>query len=80
MGMDEAARQLRSAVHDAQVAFDCIGLGEIDQAHTHTVTAKSALEAAELTIRRLLADLPPEAAADEGIRAVRALADGQTKR
>jgi hypothetical protein len=80
MGMDEAARQLRSAVHDAQVAFDCIGLGEIDQAHTHTVTAKSALEAAELTIRRLLADLPPEAAADEGIRAVRALADDQTKR
>jgi hypothetical protein len=80
MGMDEAARQLRSAVHDAQVAFDCIGLGEIDQAHTHTVTAKSALEAAELTIRRLLADLSPEAAADEGIRAVRALADDQTKR
>jgi hypothetical protein len=78
--MDEAVRQLRSAVHDAQVAFDCIGLGEIDEAHTHVVTAKSALESAELTIRRLQADLTPEAVADKGIRAVQALAENESKR
>lgn len=74
-GMDEAVRQLQSAVHDAQVAFDCVGLGNIDDAHTHALTAKSAIDAAEVAIRRLLADLPADAASEEGIRAVQALAE-----
>ena len=33
--LQEAARELESAIHDARVAFDCIGLGEIDRAHEH---------------------------------------------
>jgi len=32
--LGEAARQLQQAAHDAQVAFDCMGLGELDRAHT----------------------------------------------
>jgi hypothetical protein len=40
--LDEAVRELEAAIHDAQVAFDCIGLGEIDRAHTSAVTAMQA--------------------------------------
>ena len=32
--LQEASRELEAAIHDARVAFDCIGLGEIDRAHT----------------------------------------------
>jgi hypothetical protein len=32
--LDEAARELEAAAHDARVAFDCIALGELDRAHT----------------------------------------------
>ncbi len=42
----EAARELRAARHDAQVAFDCIALGELDRAHTHALTARVAADAA----------------------------------
>lgn len=28
--LDEAARQLEQAAHDAQVAYDCISLGDLD--------------------------------------------------
>jgi hypothetical protein len=38
-----AARELEAAIHDARVAFDCIGLGEIDRAHTSAVTARIAV-------------------------------------
>ena len=38
----EAARELQAAMHDAQVAFDCIALGEPDRAHTHALTALAA--------------------------------------
>lgn len=41
----EAARELRAAEHDAQVAFDCIALGELDRAHTHALTARVAVDA-----------------------------------
>ena len=32
--LQESMRQLEAAIHDARVAFDCIGLGEIERAHT----------------------------------------------
>ncbi len=35
----EAAREPQAAKHDAQVAFDCIALGELDRAHTHALAA-----------------------------------------
>src|ERR1700753_3321823 len=44
--LQEAARELEAAIHDARVAFDCIGLGEIDRAHTSAVTARTAIDAA----------------------------------
>ena len=45
--LTEAARQLEQAAHDARVAFDCIGLDELDRAHTHAITARAAADAAE---------------------------------
>jgi hypothetical protein len=42
----QAARELQAASHDAQVAFDCIALGELDRAHTHALTARVAADAA----------------------------------
>jgi hypothetical protein len=47
----EAARQLQQAAHDARVAFDCIGLEELDRAHTHAITARAAVDAAENLLR-----------------------------
>lgn len=44
--LQEAARELQAAEHDAQVAFDCIALGEVDRAHTHALTARVAVDAA----------------------------------
>ena len=49
--LSEAARQLQQASHDASVAFDCIGLDELDRAHTHTLTARAAVDAAENALR-----------------------------
>jgi hypothetical protein len=51
----EAARQLQQATHDAKVAYDCIGLGDIDRAHTHAIIARAALDAAENVLRTALA-------------------------
>jgi hypothetical protein len=53
--LEEASRELQAAAHDAQVAFDCIALGDIDRAHTHALTAKVAADAA---ITALAAVLP----------------------
>ena len=44
--IDEAVRELQAAKHDAQVAFDCIALGDLDRAHTHALTARVAADAA----------------------------------
>jgi hypothetical protein len=52
--MSEAARQLEQAAHDAQVAFDCLGLGELDRAHTNAITARAAADAAETILRASL--------------------------
>jgi hypothetical protein len=60
--LGEAARQLQLAAHDARVAFDCMGLGELDRAHTHAITARAAADAAENLLRVALAD----GAADQG--------------
>ena len=59
--IDEAARQLELAIHDAQVAFDCIQLGELDRAHTNAITARAAADAAETLLRAALGegDRPP---------------------
>ena len=60
--LEEAARQLEQAAHDARVAFDCIRLDELDRAHTHAITARAAADAAENMLRvalggeRMMAD------------------------
>lgn len=57
MSLDEASRQLEQAIHDAQVAFDCIGLGHLDRAHTNALTARTAADAAETVLRAALRDM-----------------------
>jgi hypothetical protein len=57
--VDEAARQLELAVHDAQVAYDCIALGNLDRAHTHAITARAAADAAETILRAALDGASP---------------------
>jgi hypothetical protein len=52
--LSEAARQLELAVHDAQVSYDCVALGHIDRAHTHAITARAAIDAAETILRAAL--------------------------
>jgi hypothetical protein len=66
ISLDEASRQLELAVHDAQVAFDCIGLGNLDRAHTHAITARAAVDAAETMLRAAVsgADLVIDTGAD----------------
>jgi hypothetical protein len=49
--IDEAARQLELAAHDVAVAASCIGLGELDRAHTSVITARAAADAAENILR-----------------------------
>ena len=53
--LQEAMRELEAAIHDARVAFDCIGLGEIDRAHTSAVTARIAIDAALTAVQAALA-------------------------
>jgi hypothetical protein len=53
--LGEAARQLELAVHDAQVAYDCVALGDLDRAHEHAITARTAADAAETILRAALA-------------------------
>jgi hypothetical protein len=54
--LQEATRELEAAIHDARVAFDCIGLGKIDRAHTSAVTARIAIDAAVLALHTALAE------------------------
>ena len=46
LALDQAARELQAAQHDARVAFDCIALGDLDRAHTHALTARVEVDAA----------------------------------
>jgi hypothetical protein len=66
--LGEAARQLQQAAHDARVAFDCMGLGELDRAHTHAITARAAAGAAvtALQARSSRPARPPAADARAG--------------
>jgi hypothetical protein len=52
--LQEAARELEAAIHDARVAFDCIGLGEIDRAQESAVTARVAIDAALTAVEAAL--------------------------
>jgi hypothetical protein len=52
--LQEAARELESAIHDARVAFDCIGLGEIDRAQESALTARVAIDAALTAVEAAL--------------------------
>lgn len=71
INLDEASRQLELAVHDAQVAFDCIALGNIDRAHTNALTARAAVDAAETMLRAALSGTDPviDTGADEPVDA-----------
>lgn len=63
--MSEAARQLELAVHDAQVAYDCVGLGNLERAHEHAITARIATDSAEHLLRAALeAGVSGEAASE----------------
>jgi len=52
--LQDASRELETAIHDARVAFDCISLGEIDRAHTSAVTARAAIDAAVTAVQAVL--------------------------
>jgi hypothetical protein len=52
--LEEATRELEAAAHDAQVAFDCVALGEIDRAHTSALTARAAADAAVTALQAAL--------------------------
>jgi hypothetical protein len=52
--LDEASRELEAAVHDAQVAFDCIALGDLNRAHTSALTARVAADAAVTALQAAL--------------------------
>jgi len=56
--LDEAARQLEQAAHDAQVAYDSIGLGDLDWAHTYAITARVAAASAGNCLRAALGYAP----------------------
>ncbi len=60
----EATRELEAAIHDARVAFDCIGLGELDRAHTAAVMARTAIDAAVTAVQAALAERTHEPAGD----------------
>jgi hypothetical protein len=52
--LEEACRELEAAVYDAQVAFDCIALGELNRAHTSALTARVAADAAVTALQAAL--------------------------
>jgi hypothetical protein len=54
--LSEAARQLQQSVHDAQVAYDCLALGDMERARLHAITARAAADAAENILRVALGD------------------------
>jgi hypothetical protein len=67
--LQEASRELEAAIHDARVAFDCIGLGEIDRAHTSAVTARTAIDAAVTAVQAALAQAASNSAASSAATA-----------
>ena len=67
--LQEASRELEAAIHDARVAFDCIGLGEIDRAHTSAVTARTAIDAAVTAVQAALTQAAGNSAASSAATA-----------
>jgi len=63
VGVADAARLLEIAGHDIAVASTCIGLGDIDEAHTNILTARVAADAVEEILRMLLEGQRPESTA-----------------
>jgi len=59
--LEEAARELEAAIHDARVAFDCIGLGEIERAQTSALTARIAIDAALTAVQAVTGERPSPA-------------------
>ena len=57
--LDQAARELQAAQHDARVAFDCIALGDLDRAHTHALTARVAADAAVTALMAVFTEAGP---------------------
>jgi hypothetical protein len=70
VNLDEAGRQLESAIHDARVSFDCIALGDLERAHTNVLTARAAVDAAENAIRVALSEQEGEQEGDSEESAV----------
>jgi len=61
--LNEAARQLELAIHDARVSFGCTGLADLDRAHTFAITAWAAINSAEHLLRAALTSrqvIPPD--------------------
>jgi hypothetical protein len=52
--LEEAARELEAAAHDARVAVDCVALGELDRADTSALTARVAADAAVTALQAAL--------------------------
>ncbi|HEX4829481.1 MAG TPA: hypothetical protein VH478_00120 [Trebonia sp.] len=52
--LQEAMRELEAAIYDARVAWDCLGLGEVDRAHASALTARVAIDAAVTAIEARL--------------------------
>lgn len=73
--LQEAARELEAAIHDARVAFDCIGLGEIDRAHTSALTARVALDAAVIAMQSALGLPASQSAATTTAAVTKLIAD-----
>jgi hypothetical protein len=73
--LQEAARELEAAIHDARVAFDCIGLGEIDRAHTSALTARVALDAAVTAMQSALGLPASQSAVTNTAAVTRLIAD-----
>ena len=71
----EAATELEAAIHDARVAFACIGLGETDRAHTSALTARVALEAAVTAIQTALALPVNQTAATSAVGVTKLITD-----
>ena len=59
--ISEATRQLEMAAHDIAVAATCIGLGDLNEAHTNVITARAAADAAEEILRVALGAPTPAA-------------------
>ena len=54
--LTDAVRELEQAAHDVRVAIDCVALEELDRAHSHAITARAAVDAAENVLRVALSE------------------------